>query len=287
MRSHLSRGFTLIEVLVVIAIIALLTAILMPTLSKARQQGRRAVCAANFTNVGRAYFMYATDHRSVLPPSWSGGFFSVVFDFEKTYFDRRKLGGDVFMCPTFEPGAAPNGDPIDWDHPQQRTDRPASAIGNRAWVQTGYSFWTHFVRDPHDVDREVGWMPIRDWTEAYDQNPSTVEDLVDQGLVPPWMDRITDRSARIRTKSKYESGWQWTTRRFSPSNVRMAFDSIAYNRPAYGGFHPAIARHLIRGRPTGANVLSGDGHVQWRPFEKMKERVQSSDTDGIIHAQYY
>ncbi len=60
------RGFTLIELLVVIAIIALLMAILMPALSKAREQGKRAVCLSNVKQLTVAWLMYADENTDRL-----------------------------------------------------------------------------------------------------------------------------------------------------------------------------------------------------------------------------
>jgi prepilin-type N-terminal cleavage/methylation domain-containing protein/prepilin-type processing-associated H-X9-DG protein len=66
------QGFTLIEVLVVVAIIALLVAILLPSLANARDQARRSVCATNLHNQLVAMRSYARDYQDYLP--WRGWF---------------------------------------------------------------------------------------------------------------------------------------------------------------------------------------------------------------------
>ena len=61
------RGFTLIELLVVISIIALLVGILLPSLSKARTQARRAACAANLNQIGIGFQSYLNENRDLMP----------------------------------------------------------------------------------------------------------------------------------------------------------------------------------------------------------------------------
>lgn len=73
-RRHTTRsGFTLVELLVVIGIVAVLVAILLPALTKAHEASLRTTCLSNLRQVHGSFQLYALDNKDRVPLGYRGG----------------------------------------------------------------------------------------------------------------------------------------------------------------------------------------------------------------------
>ncbi len=85
-------GFTLVELMVVIAIVAVLIAILLPALSGVREQAYRVQCASNLRQIGAAMHVYASDNKNQYPRT-------LYVDGSIAYFFNDEARPDPFTGP--------------------------------------------------------------------------------------------------------------------------------------------------------------------------------------------
>ena len=142
-----SGGFTLVELLVVVGIIAILITVLLPALNNAREAARRTQCAANLHNVGAALNIYANENRRKLPQHAGPGN-NWLWDIPIPTRDAIMKAGaqrDHFYCPS---GDYQNNDTL-WNF--------------SGWTVAGYFWLTRRIGGPLGGDQPIlqGYDPVR------------------------------------------------------------------------------------------------------------------------------
>lgn len=101
--------FTLIELIIVIAIIAILASMLLPALNKAKNLAKRSACAGNLKQIGTASLMYANDWQGYLPGVsnhyfWfrdnEGSAYPDHYNFLDEYLGNTVDRDPIFQCPS-------------------------------------------------------------------------------------------------------------------------------------------------------------------------------------------
>jgi len=102
MVADMKRAFTLVELLTVIAIIAILAALLLPVLSHAKATARRSVCANNVHQINLALLLYVDDHADSIRAITNRE--AIYFTYKQSigpYLSRNgsNTNDAVFVCP--------------------------------------------------------------------------------------------------------------------------------------------------------------------------------------------
>ncbi len=188
MRNERRRGFTLVELLVVIAIIALLMSILLPSLSAARESGRRVKCLTAQKMIAMAATLYADQHKlGVFIPTMNGG------DDDLAYLSSFIERPDAAICPSTrnvvdpmatlvasDPNNKYNGDAF--IHLIDCADNAADNVGPISFPQYprgGHSFevWAWMS----SVEANARWMYPDGW---YDRSWGMTSHYMQRGLRP-------------------------------------------------------------------------------------------------------
>jgi len=188
---RLVRGFTLVELLVVIGIIAVLISMLLPALGRAREAGKAANCLSNLKQINMAFIMFANDNRGHLPQigtagagtekidvdgstktvsiRWFGGFYGNTFygpgAMLAPYWGTASIAG----CPTFEDEGImrPQYGPVDYAYNAIYARHKDWAAGGA--LRNGLGVKMTQVRDaPH---KAVVWDAARLNGDIIDRTP--------------------------------------------------------------------------------------------------------------------
>jgi len=231
-----SSAFTLIELLVVISIIALLMAILLPSLKRARDMAKNTVCLSSMHQVAIAFRGYQADNRTGSYPTaiWSrfwpmgvdanmddGPELWVVAGPALLYTGKYIKDPKFFFCPfavaredTFFCYRKNEGrwDPTTWE-----PDYPHN------YPVTGYAYWARCGEDG-----------VHPGVEDFDPRRVAHNDMSRSDAIV-WSDVV------MAARKPGHDSWNWSS-------------------------HPKKRG----GKPTGGNELYHDGSARWAPFSKMR-----------------
>jgi hypothetical protein len=234
----------------VIAIIAVLIAILLPALSRAREHARRVSCASNLRNNGTALLMYANDNKGAFPPA----------HWEVATLMRVHVGGTDGANPTcdveqlfkryglsFKTLTCPSGS---WDAQLWANFGPMTI---NYFYNAGMGNWVNPV---HPFPWNGYWTLLDDY-----QDPTKRPILTLRYAKPP------DQTA-LMTDVYRPTGGNYAT------GIYVYFTTV---NGVYGPFLPPSHPARINGADggvvsTGANVLYCDFSVQWKQPADLKHR---------------
>jgi len=239
-----SRGFTLVELLVVIGIIAILISMLLPALNKAREVARTVMCLSNMRQVFIENRLYANDNRDRVPIGY-------------IYNDKRN-GGTTWMA-----GGA--GSPT--------YAMPGQPYKYGAWAVQGWLYYAGFMKSP-----QVFWCPKSQPTTTWSRTNLTLR--FDTSLNDPSWGKViwppgawgttvypnySNQSTGIGYSTRPVVGWSnvdWTTTPVGLPKAKLP-TLVQLNSAALFAEGMYVSNEAKLPHKKGMNVHYADGSAHW------------------------
>lgn len=242
------RYFTLVELLITIAIIAILAGLLLPALNKARSRARQGACMSQVKQLVAACQSYANDAQGFFPGAsgldgpdparvdtdgsdWTG--------LALLYFSGVVRDKKVMFCPT-------------------QTKYTLQSSNPKGFGRKEYSYQT-----PEEKYVYAGYFYLGNFYCSYGTKGDYKNILFARGPGLPQI--VRPGPAGIS---------HGTPRRLPPSTETLVMD-IASNKSENAPFFEQESSHWDHGNISGANIGYSDGHVAWKKVSAMR------CTDGI------
>jgi prepilin-type N-terminal cleavage/methylation domain-containing protein/prepilin-type processing-associated H-X9-DG protein len=253
----LKKAFTLVELLVVIAVIAILAALLLPALSGAKDQAVRTDCENNERQQVLAFTMYASENKEFLPVD-TGAYQA---------WDLQQLAGNLLVA---------EGAPYKvWYDPGT-----AQLYNDQDYV----AFWTNqsvMYDGESEALRHVGYtltLPgIGEYTEE-DGTSFNYPTNVNQKLNPGAM-TYNGKNLPIVPSARVLVACVTITSLGTSANLAVMeqypWTALPHSLdPDVPGTKPFTSSHLLPNRrPLGGNMGMLDGHAEWRRFQNFIPRT--------------
>jgi len=161
LNRNVAKGFTLLELLLVLATIATLAALLLPAIGRAKAKAQRPVCMNNLRQIGLGIRMYADDSGGAFPPPKNNGppnAFVAYTKIMKGYLGASSEPAKLFACPA---------DTFHWDYDEH------AFVSQSLHLQSRYSYSSYAF---NGGNFPMGKPPIVRWPGIAGQKLGSVKE---------------------------------------------------------------------------------------------------------------
>jgi type II secretory pathway pseudopilin PulG len=243
LRAVNAEGFTLLDLLVVLGVIAVLITLQLPVLAGGKSQSKIGMCASNVRQLALACQIYANDNNDRLPVLTLGSGAAWAWDLPvgaASGLLKSGVATNTFYCP----GTAP-----------RFTDQDN-------WIASGTSsLWNFGAPSIRIVGYSLAFSGTASMLNPTNQNTTMLPETIKIGSTPvpapAASERVLVADATISSSSSLPG---------------YAHPENNYTTIPGGFYKQHVSPHLKGAVPAGGNLGFKDGHVAWRKFELMTPR---------------